>query len=80
MAFWCIVLILLGAWGLVRDIFAPEVPGFLNPVANVSIMLVALGLLIRIRSKQRAANTEKLLSRIAKLEMELGKKAGEGEE
>ena len=74
MIYWCIVIIFLGSWGLVRDIFAIEVPGLLNPIANSAIMLVALGLLIRIRGKQKAGVVEKLVSRIEKLESEIGSK------
>lgn len=73
MAFWCIVLILLGLWGLIRDIFAFEIPGLLNPLANVTIMLVALGLLVRTRWKQKKGRKEQLESRISELEGELGK-------
>ena len=71
MAFWCIVLIVLGSWGLARDIFAFQAPGLINPIANVTIMLVALGLLIRTRTKQRAGTIETLKTRVAELEKEL---------
>jgi len=79
MAFWCIVLIVLGFWGLLRDLVALDVPGLLNPVANVAIMLVALGLLIRTRAKQRAGTIEKLTSRIAELEDELESRIDDAE-
>lgn len=68
MVVWCIVLILLGLWGLVQDILALDVPAFLSPLSNVAIMLVALGLLVRIRSKAKERALETLEKRVAELE------------
>ena len=75
MAVWCLILVLLGFWGLIRDLLALDLPGFLNPISNVAIMLVALGLLIRTRSKAAAGSMEGLEARIASLERELKEKS-----
>ena len=71
MAFWCVLIILLGLWGVIRDILALNIPELLNPAANIAIILVALGLLIRTRVKQKAGTLEKLRNRISELEAEL---------
>lgn len=75
MIVWCIVLVLLGAWGLVRDLLGPEIPGFLNPVSNAAVMLVALGLLVRMRHKIREAKREDLHGRLAALEAALAERS-----
>jgi len=80
MAVWCGVLIVLGLLGLIRDIAAFDIPLLLSPVVNVAvnvaIMLVALGLLIRIRVKRKAGTVEHLEQRVAELEAELGSRPG----
>ncbi len=74
MIVWCIVLVMLGAWGLVRDLVGPDIPGFMNPMSNAAIMLVALGLLVRMRQKILEAKRENLHGRLAALEAALAER------
>ncbi len=65
---WCIILVLLGAFGILQD--ANIIPSIGQPyrITNVLMMMVALGILVRIRYKQKTGEREKMKARIAELE------------
>jgi len=69
---WCIVLLVLGAFGMLQD--ANLLPNLGQPyrTTNVLMMMVALGILVRIRHKERTGEREKLQARIAELEGSAG--------
>lgn len=71
MLMWCIVLLALGLFGVVLD------SGILGEAGNASravtwlLMLSVVGILIRVRTKEKTGEKEVLRARIAELERRL---------
>ena len=71
MLFWCIIIIIVGIFAILRDSGIIANTG--APYCSLTwiIMLVALGLLVRIKSKQDKAQKERLKSQVKELQKKL---------
>ena len=76
MVFWCIILIILGVFAIFMD--TGIVTNLGTPYRSLPwiIMLVALGILVRIRNKEDKAEKERLKSQVEELERKLKQKKG----
>ena len=74
MVFWCIIIIVLGFFAILQD--AGIITTFGAPYRSLTwiIMLVALGILIRIRSKEENAEKERLKAQVKELQRKLKQK------
>ena len=68
--FWCFILIILGAVGLINDI-AINFLGSFEYMLYIAIMFVSLGLLFNSYRKAKSGRIEQLENRIKELEAQL---------
>jgi len=74
MVFWCIIIIVLGVVAILQDVGIIPNIGVSYRSLTWLIMLVALGILVRIRSKEEIAEKERLRSQVKELQRQLKKK------
>ena len=68
MIIWCLLLVLLGLFGVLQDINVIQGLGEPYRITNVLMIMVALGILVRIRYKQIHGEREKLQAKIRELQ------------
>lgn len=70
-AFWCFILIMLGAVGIVNDLLV-SFAGQFDYIIHIAVMFVSIGLLFNSYRKSKKGTMEKLKNRIKELEEQLG--------
>lgn len=71
MLFWCVVLCILGLYGILEDIVIMRTTGGPGHAVTWALMFTVLGILVHVRSKEKRGEKERLQARVDTLERKL---------
>jgi len=71
MVAWCLILFIIGIFGILQNASILSDPDWASRTITWVLMLVVTGLLVRVRSKEKVGEKERLRARIKELEREL---------
>ncbi|HOE26488.1 MAG: hypothetical protein IT574_08760 [Candidatus Aureabacteria bacterium] len=71
MLFWCVVLCILGIYGILEEILIMHHAGGSGRAVTWALMFTVLGMLVHVRSKEKTMEKERLKARVEELERAL---------
>lgn len=73
MLFWCMVLFILGLFGIIQDIAIVQQPDTSAHAVTWALMLTVVGILVHVRKKEKRGEKERLKAQVDELERRLRK-------